>query len=194
METDEERAADAPLTIYTIGHSNQPMERFLALLERHGIQILADVRSQPYSRYVPHFNQVSLEDAVERRGIQYLFLGQELGGRPIGDEFYDAEGYVLYGVVAEAPFFRRGIERLKDEAALSRVAVMCSEEDPTNCHRRLLIARVLAGEDVRVLHLRSDGAIQEASAFEVPSQAATQLSLFDAGDAGGAAEGVEGKD
>jgi uncharacterized protein (DUF488 family) len=105
---------EAPLVIYTIGHSNQPMARLLALLAQHGIQILADVRSQPYSRYVPHFNRPELEDAVERQGVQYLFLGEELGGRPVGDEFYDAQGYVLYGKVAEAPFFRKGLERLKD--------------------------------------------------------------------------------
>jgi uncharacterized protein (DUF488 family) len=170
------------LTIYTVGHSNQTMERFLALLERHGIQILVDVRSHPYSRYVPHFNRPALEDAVERKGVQYLYLGEELGGRPVGGEYYDAKGYVLYGRVAKAPFFRKGIERLEDEAALSRVALMCSEEDPTNCHRRLLIARVLAGEGVAVVHIRGDGALQDPSAFELPVQPTTQLSLFDLTD------------
>ena len=74
----------APLVVYTLGHSNQPMARLLALLAQHHIQILADVRSQPYSRYVPHFNRPDLEDAVERAGVQYLFLGEEFGRPPGG--------------------------------------------------------------------------------------------------------------
>lgn len=178
--------APAPLVIYTIGHSNQPMEGLLKLLRDHGIQVLADVRSQPYSRYVPHFNRLELEDAVERQGVQYLFLGETLGGRPVGDEFYDDDGYVLYARVSEAPFFRKGIERLIDEAALNCVAILCSEEDPTNCHRRLLIGRVLAREGVEMRHIRGDGTLQDNSAFEAP---ATQLSLFGDADEGEAAEG-----
>jgi len=181
----------APLVVYSIGHSNVSMERLLTLLRAHGIQILADVRSQPYSRYVPHFNRPEMEDAVERAGVRYLFLGEELGGRPVGDEFYDAQGYVLYGKVAEAPFFRKGLERLKDEAALARVAMLCSEEDPTNCHRRLLIARVLAGDGVEVRHIRGDGSLQDARAFEAPAPRATQLSLFAPPTASEPPEGAE---
>ncbi|HKV83012.1 MAG TPA: DUF488 domain-containing protein [Ktedonobacterales bacterium] len=170
------------LSIYSIGHSNQTLEKFLGLLEQRGIQILADVRSSPYSRYVPHFNRLELEDAVERRGIQYLFMGDTLGGRPEGDEFYDDEGYVLYFRVAEAPFFQRGLERIKDEAAMSRVAIMCSEEDPTNCHRRLLIGRVLAREAIPLLHIRGDGDIHREEDLLDESPAGVQLSLWDALD------------
>lgn len=147
---------DQPLTIYSVGHSNQLCENFIALLQRHGIASLVDVRSAPYSRYVPHFNRPELEDAVERRGIRYLYLGDELGGRPPGDEYYDALDHVLYSRVARAPFFLRGIERLVDEGAEYRAAMMCSEEDPTNCHRHLLIARVLEIQGVRVVHIRGD--------------------------------------
>ncbi|HEU0027599.1 MAG TPA: DUF488 domain-containing protein [Ktedonobacterales bacterium] len=147
---------EEPLTIYSVGHSNQSQAQFIALLQRHHIQSLVDVRSAPYSRYVPHFNRPELEEAVERQGIRYLYLGEELGGRPPTDDFYDAEDHVLYSRVAVAPFFRGGLERLKDEAAEYRAAIMCSEEDPTNCHRHLLIARVLDQQGVRVLHIRGD--------------------------------------
>ncbi|HEU5344698.1 MAG TPA: DUF488 domain-containing protein [Ktedonobacterales bacterium] len=166
---------ETSLTIYSIGHSNQSLEAFIALLQRHGIQSLADVRSAPYSRYVPHFNRPELEYAVERAGIRYLYLGDELGGRPAGKEFYDDEGYVLYYRAARAPFFVRGLERLTDEGALYRTAIMCSEEDPTNCHRRLLIARVLEEQGVPTLHIRGDDRIQTADDFHRDQQ----LSLWD---------------
>ncbi len=166
---------ETTLTIYSIGHSNQPQDAFIALLQRHGIQSLADVRSAPYSRYVPHFNRPELEYAVERAGIRYLYLGDELGGRPSGNEFYDDEGYVLYYRAARAPFFVRGLERLTDEGALCRTAIMCSEEDPTNCHRRLLIARVLEEQGTPTLHIRGDDRIQTADDF----RRGQQLSLWD---------------
>ncbi len=156
MDANQAPAPEEPLTVYSIGHSNQSQDQFIALLQRHRIQSLVDVRSAPYSRYVPHFNRPELEDAVERRGVRYLYLGEELGGRPPTDDFYDAEEHVLYSRVAVAPFFLRGLERLTDEAALYRAAIMCSEEDPTNCHRHLLIARVLDKQGVRVLHIRGD--------------------------------------
>jgi uncharacterized protein (DUF488 family) len=175
MSTEPQPTSDTALTIYSIGHSNQPLNAFVALLQRHSIQLLVDVRSAPYSRYVPHFNRPELEYAVEHQGIRYTYMGDTLGGRPPGDEFYDQEGYVLYHRAARAPFFVRGLERLTDEGALYRTAIMCSEEDPTNCHRRLLIARVLEEQGVPTLHIRADDRIQTADDF----RHGQQLSLWD---------------
>jgi uncharacterized protein (DUF488 family) len=166
------------LTIYTVGHSNQPRERFIALLQRHSVQTLVDVRSAPYSRYVPHFNRLDLEEAVERVGMRYLYLGEELGGRPPTEEYYDAESHVLYGRVAVASFFLRGLERLKAEAALHRAAIMCSEEDPTNCHRHLLIARVLDSQGVTTLHIRGDDREQTETDLRPPALAIMQADLW----------------
>lgn len=168
MDANQAPAPEEPLTVYSIGHSNQSLDQFIALLQRHQIQSLVDVRSAPYSRYVPHFNRPELEDAVERRGVRYLYLGEELGGRPPTDDFYDAEDHVLYSRVAVAPFFLRGLERLTDEAAPYRAAIMCSEEDPTNCHRHLLIARVLDKQGVRVLHIRGDDREQTEDDLKPP--------------------------
>jgi uncharacterized protein (DUF488 family) len=156
IQSDDEQR----ITIYSVGHSNHSIEAFLALLSRHGIQSLVDVRSAPYSRYVTHFNRPELEDAIERHRIRYVFLGEELGGRPIGDEFYDEHDHVLYARMAQAPFFLRGLDKLVDEGVLYRTAMMCSEEDPTGCHRHLLIARVLESRGVRVLHIRGDDRVQ----------------------------------
>ena len=148
------------VTIYSIGHSNQPIKAFIELLTKHGIQTLIDVRSHPYSRYVPHFNGPELAKAVGHSKITYLFMGKELGGRPDGDEFYDAEDHVIYSRVAESPLFLKGIEHLEEIGKASRVAIMCSEEDPTSCHRHLLVGRVLADRGDGLLHIRGDGRIQ----------------------------------
>ena len=160
MDADTKPGAGETITLYTIGHSNRSLTEFLELLERHGIESLVDVRSAPYSRYVTHFNRADLEYSVESHKIRYTYLGAELGGRPPGDEFYDEYDHVLYYRVAQAPFFRGGIEKLIEEGAVYRTAFMCSEEDPTNCHRRLLIARVLMDEGVRVIHIRGDDSEQ----------------------------------
>jgi uncharacterized protein (DUF488 family) len=148
------------VTVYSVGHSNHSLQAFVELLQRHGIESLVDVRSAPYSRYVTHFNRHEMEEAIERHGIRYTFLGEELGGRPLGDDYYDEQDHVRYDRMAVAPFFLRGLEKLIDEAAQYRTAMMCSEEDPTGCHRHLLIARVVEERSeppaVRVLHIRAD--------------------------------------
>jgi uncharacterized protein (DUF488 family) len=169
------------MTIYSIGHSNQPMEAFLELLIKHSVQALIDVRSHPYSRYVPHFNSPELAHAAGHVNIQYLFMGKELGGRPDGEEFYDADDHVMYSRVAESPLFLKGIKRLEEIGKASRVAIMCSEEDPTACHRHLLIGRILARRGINLLHIRGDGHIQTAEELtpleEVPLY--EQLSFLD---------------
>lgn len=152
-------------TLYTIGHSNHAQEHFLALLAKHQIEVLADVRSQPFSRYSSQFNQDELRAALHEAGIQYVFLGKELGGRPDGEQFYDAEGHVLYSCLAESPAFRAGLQRLHKGLNQYRIALMCSEEDPTVCHRFRLVTRVLFDEDrLAIQHIRGDGSLQSESA------------------------------
>ncbi len=151
---------ETPRAIFTVGHSNHPLETFLGLLRAHSIDVLVDVRSQPYSKFATHFNARDLKAAVEGSGVRYGFFGRELGGRPEGDEFYDAEGHVLYGKVAESPVFLEGLSRLERGIARFRVAMMCSEENPAICHRHLLVGRVLAGRGIAVVHIRGDGRLQ----------------------------------
>lgn len=156
-------------SIWTIGHSKQELAKFLMLLDDAGVEAVADVRSQPFSRFSSQFNREPLRGALGEAGIQYVFLGNELGGRPPEPELYDAAGHVLYGAVAETSRFREGLNRLLEGASGFRVAIMCSEEDPTNCHRRLLITRVLVAQDVPVRHLRGDGTeASEADLAGVP--------------------------
>ena len=155
--------------VFTIGHSNHEEPEFLKLLTQHAIEVLADVRSSPYSRYSPQFNRESLQQALAEVNVRYLFLGGELGGRPADPEYYDSEGHVLYWRVAEAPFFREGIERVEKGRQQYRIALMCSEEDPAVCHRCLLVTRVLAERGIDICHIRGDGTIQ--SQKEIADQA-----------------------
>jgi uncharacterized protein (DUF488 family) len=166
-------------TIYTIGHSNHSLEAFLNMLAAHGIEVLVDTRSQPYSKFAPHFNANGLRAAVTTRGIGYEFYGRELGGRPDARDLYDDDGHVLYGKVAESPLFRDGIARLTAAMATRRMALLCSEENPSVCHRSLLVGRVLAEHGVAVRHIRANGIVQceEVIAAE-RRQATAQLDLF----------------
>ncbi|HET8815463.1 MAG TPA: DUF488 domain-containing protein [Solirubrobacterales bacterium] len=148
------------LRIYTIGHSNLDPDHFRQLLTQHEIEVLVDVRSWPHSRYVQWADAAALPEVVGQAGLKYLFLGKELGGRPEGDEFYDHEGHVLYGKVAEQDSFKQAIRRLEGGAEEYRVAIMCSEEDPTSCHRRLLVAKVLLDRGATVAHIRKDGRLE----------------------------------
>jgi len=174
--------ADRP-EIYTVGHSNHALERLVALLRLHEIDMLADVRSQPYSQYAPHFDRPSIESALKAAEVRYVYLGKELGGRPRGEEFYDpADGRVLYWRVAETPLFLAGITRLEAGIQRYRVAVMCSEENPEDCHRRLLVARVLVTRGVVVRHIRGDGRLEDETEWrdDTGTPREVQLSLFPA--------------
>jgi uncharacterized protein (DUF488 family) len=145
--------------IWSVGHSNHSIERFIEILNESGIESVVDLRSQPYSRYTGHFNQIPLQRALETAGFEYVFLGNELGGRPTDKGMYDAEGHVLYGEMAKSELFNDGLGQLMAIAAKSSTAMMCSEEDPTDCHRRLLVTRVLEELPIPVTHIRGDASM-----------------------------------
>lgn len=156
-------------TVYTVGHSAHLSEVFSELLAKHAIQVLVDVRSAPYSRYAPQFDRELLQRGLHEVGIKYLFLGRELGGRPNNQAYYDSDGHVLYSRVTTDAAFVSGIERLERGMAEYRVALMCGEEDPAHCHRRLLVARVLIERGHEVLHIRGDGRVESDEAVALES-------------------------
>jgi uncharacterized protein (DUF488 family) len=158
------------MTIYTIGHSNIAIERFADLLHSSSIQVLVDTRSQPYSRYAPQFNRESLQTSIELAGIAYLYLGDQLGGRPRDARYYLPEGTVDYDQLAEAPFYREGIERLESAAEGHSLAIMCSEADYKDCHRYKLITRSLVNEGVEVQHILHSGELVHSRVDEFRSQ------------------------
>lgn len=152
-------------TLLTIGHSNHGLERFLTLLHTHDVRGIADVRSWPASRYTPWFDREPLLEALDGAGVQYMFLGRELGGRPDDEHLYDKGGHVRYDAVASSDAFARGLERLRRGIEVMRIAVMCAEENPEHCHRRMLVGRVLFEEGTRVLHIRGDGRVEPENGF-----------------------------
>ena len=147
-------------TVFTIGHSNHSAEKFVGLLKEHGIEVVADVRSQPYSRHAPHFNAKYIEAILLENGIGRLFRGSELGGRPKTEEFYDEDGRVDYARIERSRTFLDGIQKLERGIQYRRITLLCSEEDPGGCHRRLLIGRVLIERGISIRHIRGDGSVQ----------------------------------
>jgi uncharacterized protein (DUF488 family) len=173
---------DRPI-LFTVGHSNHSPGHFLDLLREHAVEVLADVRSAPYSRYASQFNHGAVRELVTGAGVRYLFLGKELGGRPEGREFYDEEDRVDYSRVAGAEFFQRGLAQVERAIEGARVAIMCSEECPAGCHRHLLIARVLAERGVEIRNIRGDGRVQTYAEVDADALGSSgQLDLFPAAE------------
>ena len=152
-------------TIFSVGDSTHSYEHFLELLQGAGVTAIADVRTSPFSRHFPQFNQETLKDELRMDGIAYSFLGKELGGRPTGRQFY-RDGVADYERMAKAPDFARGLERVVEGARKYRIALMCSEHDPLDCHRCLLVGRALAERGVAVTHILSDGTIVDQHDIE----------------------------
>lgn len=159
--------------VLTVGHSNQSADGLLALLRGAGVQRVVDVRSAPYSRFNPQFSKREIDAALLENGVGYTFLGRALGGRPDDPAMYDPDGHVRYDLVARLSRFQAALDRLVGLAERERVAILCAEEDPTGCHRRLLVGRALSERAVTVGHLRGDGRIDRDQDLE------SQLTLFD---------------
>jgi uncharacterized protein (DUF488 family) len=152
--------------VFSIGYSVHEVEHFLRLLRQAAVTLLADVRTYPSSRYMPRYNRPDLEAALRSVGIGYVFLGDDLGGRPPPRELYDPSGRVNYERVRATDFFRRGLDRLCALGGERRVAMMCGEEDPLDCHRGLMITPALTERGVASLHLRGDGGVETTVAME----------------------------
>ena len=162
-----------PVTVYTVGHSDHSTEAFISLLQQHGIALVVDVRSQPYSQWVTQFNRENLARDLEGVRIRYFFLGDSLGGRPKDRQLYDpGQEHPNYERLASSPEYLAGIEQLLQLAAKERVAILCSEADHHKCHRGLLITPTLLARGARVLHIAPDGALVDAQAEP------KQLTLF----------------
>jgi uncharacterized protein (DUF488 family) len=179
-----------PMKLFTIGHSNHPLDKLAGLAKGHGVLTLVDVRSAPYSRYNVQFNKEHLERELGSYGLAYVFEGDSLGGRPSDPTCYrsgevpDADSDFIHEVdyreVMKRPWFAAGIGRLLCLAAKEPTAILCSEENPASCHRHHLIACHLAAShpEVEVAHIRGDGSIIAARSIPSNRPAFRQLPLF----------------
>jgi uncharacterized protein (DUF488 family) len=172
--------------IHTVGHSNHPVVRFIALLLQHQIATLVDVRSTPASRFNPQFNRKALAASLAEHDVAYEFLGVELGARTDDPACY-IDGRVSYERLAATPQFRRGLERVRTLAAAGRTALMCAEHDPLDCHRNILVGWELRREGDSIAHILRDGRLE--SQEEADARLIARLKL-DADDlfAGGQSE------
>ncbi|MCK4626139.1 MAG: DUF488 domain-containing protein [Phycisphaerae bacterium] len=166
--------------LYTIGHSNHSIDEFIALLKQHGITAVADVRSAPYSRYCPWFNKDQLAAALRLARIEYLFFGAELGARPQGSACL-VNGQISFQKISETPDFRDGLSRLVEATEKHRVALMCAEKDPLDCHRTILLCRNLHQYKLSIRHILSDGSIENHNQTErrLVKQAGIERTLFE---------------
>lgn len=141
-------------TIYSIGHGNKKTKEFINELKSFNIQYLIDIRSKPFSKWNPQFNKSSIESILHNNQIAYIFAGDTLGGLPDDSSCYDYEGKVVYDLIKEKDFFKNGLERLKTASQKQpRVAIMCSESNPEECHRSKLIGQELLKNDISIQHI-----------------------------------------
>ena len=152
--------------VYTIGHSTRSIDELVDLLSEYGIEAVADVRTSPYSARLPWFNRETLTTSLERANIRYVFLGRELGGRGNGPGVMGPDGRVQYTKIAATELFQDGIARVIDGSATLRIALLCSEKDPLNCHRALLVARQLDLRGVPIEHILGTGSTETHQQFE----------------------------
>lgn len=143
-------------TVYSIGHSTHTPEHFLTLLRTHGITAICDVRSKPYSRLNPQYNREALKNLLRDSGIAYVFLGAELGARSEDPACYE-DGRVRYELLARTNLFRKGLERVLEGMKQFRVALLCAEKDPMDCHRTILVTRQLEELGLDIRHIDPEG-------------------------------------
>jgi len=146
--------------VYTIGHSRHPLDKFLGLLQRHGIRRVIDARSRPFSRFSPHFNRERLKVALAAAGIDYEWRGATLGGRPDDPRFLSPDGALDRDALWGWDALQSGLDAVAARAGEERQALLCAEEDPTTCHRRSLLTPPLVKRGFEVLHIRGDGRLE----------------------------------
>lgn len=145
--------------VFTVGHSTHSSDYFIALLRKHGVTAVCDVRSMPYSKFNPQFDREVLKSNLSKSGVSYVFLGKELGARSDNPNCY-IEGKVQYNYLVEEPLFEQGLRRIKQGMKDYVVAIMCAEKDPLTCHRTILLCRELRSPDVEIGHICADGSIE----------------------------------
>jgi uncharacterized protein (DUF488 family) len=163
--------------LYTIGHSNIEPGEFIRRVKQFHVELLVDVRSKPYSRYVPHFNKEEIEHLCRSNGIKYLFLGDLLGGKPEDDSVTGKRMKVNYDLLAKKDYFLSGIDTLLDLVSKYHACLMCSEAQPDKCHRSLLLGPVLEERGVEVLHILPDGTAIDSEQLKL-RVSKKQLTLF----------------
>lgn len=175
--TNQSMFEQSPIPIYTIGYGERTLAALLAVLERYQIEYLVDVRTAPYSRYKPEFSKAELSAALRQHGFKYVFMGDQLGGRPTDPACY-TDGKVDYDKVQVTAAYQQGIERVRSAfAQQQRIVLLCSEGKPEACHRSKLIGATLDKLGIPLVHIDETDEPQSQAAV-ITRLTDGQLSLF----------------
>lgn len=155
------------MEVYTIGHSNYEIKEFIDILIKNKIDCLVDVRTTPYSKYTPQFNKETLYTFLKYKKIKYIHMGKEFGARRNKIELYSREGYLDFEKVKKDNEFLRGVKRIKEGCTLGfNIVLMCTEKDPLDCHRGILVAKGLQDNGITVNHIKDNGNIETHKELE----------------------------
>lgn len=152
-------------TLYTIGYSCHTLDSFIMVIKRYNINAIADVRSQPFSKYKPEFNSNTLSIALKGKGISYVFLGEECGAR-IKDITCYINGKADYSRIAASELFNKGLDRIVFGLSKFNIALLCAEKDHLMCHRTILICRNLRNRVFKINHILCTGQIETQAEAE----------------------------
>jgi len=173
-------------TIYTIGHSVHEIDYFIELLKKYDINLVLDVRSSPYSKYAPQFNKKNIEEKLEENGIHYNFVGDSFGARQKNPNLYSKDGIVDFDKVRESIKFKATFNKVIDNINNANMVLMCSEKEPIDCHRSILISKAFYRKGINIQHILADGEIETQkdlenrllSLYKLPTKTEVTLDFF----------------
>lgn len=148
-------------TLYTIGHSQHDLKYFIRMLKKYKMNYVLDVRSMPYSQFASDYNRENIKAVLNRAGIQYTFMGTYFGARPEDKSLYTKEGYLDFDKARMSAKFRVGVKNvIKGIETGHNISLMCTEKDPLECHRAIMVARTFYEQKINVQHILADGSLQ----------------------------------
>lgn len=154
-----------PGHLFTVGHSNLSIEEFIRLLKKHQVNVIADVRSHPYSSYLSHFNRDLLKFELLKAKFKYVFLGDELGARPKDLSCY-INNRAVYSKITDSNDFQNGVKRILKGLNKYQIGLMCAEKDPISCHRTILICKYLRQLDIEINHIIDEKTLESHGQLE----------------------------
>ena len=152
-------------TLFTIGYGNLEIKNFIEIVKKNNIEIICDIRSQPYSSYSPAYSQEPLKKVIKENSIKYIFMGDSLGGRSEDMDCYE-NNRINYEILSQKKTFQDGLDRLLEGLNKYKIAIMCSEKDPEKCHRTLLVARYIKNKHSNIVHIHHNDSLEKHSEFE----------------------------
>ena len=147
--------------LLSIGHSQHNVDYFLELLRSHNVNYILDVRSTPYSQFAASYNRENIKDTLKRNGVDYAYMGDYFGARPRDYSLYSQNGYLDFEKVANSEKFKIGFDNVeKGVKQGNRIAFMCTEKDPIECHRAILVTNEFYKAGYLIEHIMPDNTVQ----------------------------------